>query len=95
MDGSGELVGEDLVDHPVPLDPALALEGPGYDVDTKMCLSFRTVAGMARMKVGFVGDVQADGGQFVDQFAFYGGFDGHGANDSCEAGFLNGARRLA
>ena len=39
VDGPGEFLRENLVDHPVTLDPAAPLEAPGNDIDPEMRLA--------------------------------------------------------
>jgi ribosomal protein L11 methylase PrmA len=95
VDGAGELLGQNPVHQTVALDPALAFEGRGYDVDTKMCLSFRAMTGMADMEMRFVDHLQTVGRQGGGELALDLGLDGHAANDNCGEGLLNGASRLA
>ena len=44
--------------HAVALDPALPFEGRRHNIDPKMRLAARPVAGVALMQMGFVGDVE-------------------------------------
>ncbi len=51
----------DLVDHPVALDAALALEGHRHELHAEMRLSALPRSGVAGMEVGFVDDVERGG----------------------------------
>ena len=57
VEPTGEGGGQRRVHQPMPLDPALAGEGVRYDIDPVMRLPTRSGAGMARMQVGLVHDV--------------------------------------
>jgi hypothetical protein len=59
VDRTGELGGEQLVDDPVALDPALSVEGGGHYIYPEMGLPLRTVTGMPGMEVRLVDDAEA------------------------------------
>jgi hypothetical protein len=55
--------------HPVSIDPALPSKGLGHNINAVMRLSFRPMARMALVLVGFVNHVQTFGGESLGQFA--------------------------
>jgi hypothetical protein len=58
---TGEIGGEDLVDHAVAFEPALACERSRYDIDPEMGLAARSVTGMAVMLFGLIDHLDAVG----------------------------------
>jgi hypothetical protein len=70
VDASGEFFGKRLVDHPVPLDAALACEGVGHDADAKVRLAGWVRAGMAGVKAGFVHHLEVLGGKAPHELLF-------------------------
>ena len=61
VDGAGKFLRKHRIHHPVALDPAFAGEGLRDDVDPEMRLALRPVAGVARVKMGFVDDCRLSG----------------------------------
>lgn len=61
MDAAGQLLGQRLVDAALALEAALAREGRGDDGDAEMRFAPRPRPDMARMKPGFVDDIEVDG----------------------------------
>ena len=54
-----EFRGQGSINHAVALDPALPFEGIRHDIDAKVRLATRAVAGMAFMQMRLVDDLQA------------------------------------
>jgi hypothetical protein len=54
MQSSGKFAGKRFVDQSVDFDAAFAAKGFGNDPDTEMALAFRTVAGVALVKMRLV-----------------------------------------
>jgi hypothetical protein len=59
MDAAFELVGERRVDHAVAFKPGFSTERLRYNIEAKVRLAARPVAGMPLVQMGFVLDVQA------------------------------------
>ena len=59
VDGSGEFVGKNLIDHSVAVDPAAALEVPRNNVNPEVRLAAGPVPGVARVQVRLVHHPQA------------------------------------
>jgi len=61
MDAAFEFVRQRCVDHAVAFESALSAERLRYDIETKVRLAARPVAGMSRVQMGFVLDVKTLG----------------------------------
>jgi len=59
MDAAGKLTRKCLVDHAVPLDPALSTECLRHDMNPKVRLAARPVPGVALMLMRFIHNVEA------------------------------------
>jgi hypothetical protein len=57
--GALKFPGQRPVDHAMAFDPALPFEGRRHDINSKVRLAARPVAGMALMQVRFVRDIEA------------------------------------
>src|SRR5690349_15755957 len=64
-----QLLGEDPVDEALPVDAGLAIEGCGDDLDPKVGLALRPGAGVARMPIAFVDDVEPFGRESAFELA--------------------------
>jgi hypothetical protein len=58
MNRPGKLLDQDVIDHPMPLEAASSVEGPGNEAHMKMRLTAWPRAGMSGMLVALVGNLE-------------------------------------
>lgn len=79
VDGSGELVGENLIDHTVAVDPAASGEVPGHNVNPEVGLAAGPVSCVARVQMRLVHHPEALGLKRLLQLFLNARFDRHDA----------------
>src|SRR5712691_6127819 len=79
MNAGCELLGQCLIDEPLPRHPALAGKRRRYDGHGEMRLALRPRALMPRVTVRFILDLEPGRGEPFGQLAADGGGDGHAA----------------
>ena len=63
MHAAGKFVRQRVIDHAMPLDPALSTERFSHNIETEVRFPAGPMAGMALMAVRFIFDMQAFGGE--------------------------------
>jgi hypothetical protein len=75
---SRQFRGQQSVDHPMTVDPALPFEGLRHNIDPEMGFPLRTVAHMTGMQMRFIGHGQAERRESLCQLLCDVIFHGHG-----------------
>jgi hypothetical protein len=67
MDALFEFLGENAVDHAVPFDAALSIEGLGHDMNPEMCLAAWPPSCVSLVLRGLIHHLHMERGESLDQ----------------------------